>query len=744
MILPEEPARGNGKGNGRLLPQHLADLRKSGLTDATIAACGFRSLEAAASVQDVLRWKRYRGELGPCLCIPFADAEGKPTGYCRLKPDRPRSAKEDGKPIKYESPKGSANRAFFPPGTRAALRDASTALVITEGEKKAAKADQEGFPCIGLIGVYGWQKKRPRDKDGQATGERQLIDGLAAIPWQDRPIYVCFDSDAATNPNVCRAERHLAEVLAAKGAIVKIVPLPAGDPGPDGKPGNVGLDDFLVAHGPDAFRELLAAALEPTPPVAVAPIEAADDPHRLARLFIHERCEHVDGLTLRYWREQWHRWDGSAYRELPDAELRAEVTAVVKAEMDRLNLIAQELAAAEGKPPPPVRKINTALITNVELALSSLTVWPGTVEPPAWWDCKTWHRRILIALSNGLLDLDALFAGSIAVLLPHTPRWFSPLCLPYPFDAEADCPRWRAFLERNLEGDAERIALLQEWAGYSLTPDTSRQRFLVLEGEGSNGKSVVCAVLEATLASVNCAHVPLEVFGERFQLTPTIGKLANIASEVGELDKAAEGFLKSFTSGDPMQFDRKHKSPIQAVPTARLILATNNRPRFSDRSGGLWRRMILMPVRVVIAENDPGRVFGMDKPAWWEASGELPGILNWALTGLDRLRRQDRFTRSEVCEQALAEYRTENNPARMFLLEACCESPEGQTPCGELYRSYRNWCQDNGYSPLADRSFGKEVRRVFPKAERREVGSRGSRLYVYCGLAVDLGTAFAL
>jgi phage/plasmid-associated DNA primase len=179
------------------------------------------------------------------------------------------------------------------------------------------------------------------------------------------------------------------------------------------------------------------------------------------------------------------------------------------------------------------------------------------------------------------------------------------------------------------------------------------------------------------------------------------------------------------------------------VPTARLILATNNRPRFSDRSGGLWRRMILMPFRITIGENDPGRVFGMDKPSWWESSGELPGILNWALAGLDRLRQQGRFTQSQVCEEALAEYRTENNPARMFLLERCREDPEGQAPCGELYQAYRTWCHGNGYSPLADRSFGKEVRRVFPKAERREIGPRGSRLYAYCGLAADKLNDFA-
>ena len=572
------------------------------------------------------------------------------------------------------------------------------------------------------------------DAEGKPVGERELIDDLAPIVWQGRPVLLCFDSDAATNPHVRRAEWALAEVLARKGAVVKIVRLPQGETGSDGKPAKVGLDDFLVAHGPAAFRELLAAAVAPTPPEkGLQPNEAPDDPHKLARLYIREHCQHADGQTLRYWREQWQRWDGSAYRELPDAELRAALTASAKREMDRINMLARKLADSNSLA-PTVQRITKGMMGNVEMALASLAVWPGVIEPPAWWDGHEWKRRNLIALSNGLLDLDAFFGGKANVLKPHTPRWFSPTCLPYPFDLDADCPRWLAFLDRNLEGDAERIALLQEWFGLCVVYDMSRQKFLVLEGEGANGKSVVCAALEAMLGAENCSHVPLEVFGERFQLTPTIGKLVNIAAEVGDLDKAAEGFLKAFTSGDPMQFDRKHKPPIQATPTARLILATNNRPRFSDRSGGLWRRMTLMPWRVTIAADDPGRVYGMDKAAWWIESGELPGMLNWALVGRDRLRRQDRFTVSAVCEQALAEYRIENNPARMFLLETCREAPEGQAPCGELYQAYRRWCDGNGYSPLADRSFGKEVKRVFPKAERREVGGRGSRVYCYCGI----------
>ena len=167
MIVTKDGQEANGKAaalNDRLLPQHLADLRKSGLSDEQIERCGFHSLQNAVSVQKALRWRHYHGELGDCLAIPFCDADGKGLDYCRLKPDRPRRAKKDGKPIKYESPKGVSNRAYFPPNTLAALQNPSIPLLITEGEKKSAKADQEGFACIGLVGVYGWQKKRSKDK----------------------------------------------------------------------------------------------------------------------------------------------------------------------------------------------------------------------------------------------------------------------------------------------------------------------------------------------------------------------------------------------------------------------------------------------------------------------------------------------------------------------------------------------------------------------------------------------------
>lgn len=202
------------------------------------------------------------------------------------------------------------------------------------------------------------------------------------------------------------------------------------------------------------------------------------------------------------------------------------------------------ITTTERDPPPP-HKVTCSLVKNVEQALQSLCRLPHDTELNSWLDGTPGS---FIALTNGIVDIDRAAAGQPNCLLSHTPDWFSLVVLPYPFDASATCPTWLAFLAKNLEGDAERIAILQEWFGLCLINDTSFQKFLLMQGEGANGKSVACAVLNALLGADNVSNVPLEGFGERFQLMQTVGKLANIAAEVGEIDKVAEGHLKAFTA----------------------------------------------------------------------------------------------------------------------------------------------------------------------------------------------------
>src|SRR5208283_5193555 len=104
------------------------DLKRSGLSDETIATAQFFSSNDANGVARILGWSNSAKCLGACLGIPFFDPK---TGemirsYLRFKPDKPRKsrkAEDKGKLIKYESPRGKPNRVYFPPAIISGLAD---------------------------------------------------------------------------------------------------------------------------------------------------------------------------------------------------------------------------------------------------------------------------------------------------------------------------------------------------------------------------------------------------------------------------------------------------------------------------------------------------------------------------------------------------------------------------------------------------------------------------------------------
>ena len=237
--------------NQHLTEEHLADLRRSGLTDETIAAAGFYSL-SAAEVAALLG----RDDVGSGMAIPYAGctcSDGTP--YVRVRLDVPLEI--NGHSVRYLTRKGEHNRLYIPPIVPASvLADPSIPLTITEGEKKALKACQEGIPCTGLAGVWSWKTR--------ISDDSVPLPDFSAVAWRDRSVVIAFDSDSLTKPSVRKAQSALAQELSARGAQVRLLQLP---PGPDGE--KVGLDDYLLSHSKEGFD-----AIVETSPFWQSPIEA--------------------------------------------------------------------------------------------------------------------------------------------------------------------------------------------------------------------------------------------------------------------------------------------------------------------------------------------------------------------------------------------------------------------------------------------------------------------------------------
>lgn len=457
------------------------------------------------------------------------------------------------------------------------------------------------------------------------------------------------------------------------------------------------------------------------------------DPQRLARVNL-KQYEDKHGGRLVYWRSEWWKWKAGRYRRIDNEELRAKVWYSITQEFERIWLESKDKDQK-------VKEVTQGLVNNVIGAMKGLSVIPSSAPMPCL--LTTREQPHYVSTLNGIMNLEAVFNGEefANCLLPHTSDWFSTFRLNYKFDPNSDCPLWLDYLDYVMEGDIQRINLLQEWAGYLLTGSNPYQKFLALEGEGGNGKTVYFAGITAMLGSDNVSNVPLENFADRFALGCTIGKAANISGDVGEVDQVAEGTLKQFTGGEPMMFDRKGIEPIMAIPTAKLMCAWNSRPRFKDRSWGTWRRLLIVPFNRRVSEDR--RVHGMDNPQWWIDQGEVSGILMWAIVGLDRLRTHKDFTDPDLSRDALREYRAEANPASEFLTDFL-QPGEGSIDCNLVYKLYKNWCHQSGYKPLGSGMFGKEVKRFFPQIDKKRIRDGKNLHWKYLNIEFSVEEIFSM
>lgn len=188
------------------------------------------------------------------LRIPYFNIAGDATDFFRVRyMEDMRSGFEiaaGAKPLRYVQPPGSLNEIYLPPVVdwNDIARDAKIPLLITEGEFKAACATLNGYPCVGLGGVWCFRS---------AANSMSAIPSMSWIDWSDRLVTIIFDSDAASNPDIARAEHALATLLTNFGAELFIARMPKLK-GMD----KTGIDDLIVAQGADSLTDIIANASE--------------------------------------------------------------------------------------------------------------------------------------------------------------------------------------------------------------------------------------------------------------------------------------------------------------------------------------------------------------------------------------------------------------------------------------------------------------------------------------------------
>lgn len=199
--------------SGALAPEHLVDLRKSGLTGSTITLHRIRSVPP-----DLIGRLLGFDPAGvvSAMLLPFPNPMGGWFDHIRMKMF-PTLTDAAGHTIKYLGPRGMAPRLYFPIPTTPAVLAGAEALWLTEGCKKALAVAQLGIPVVGFEGIEAWHAKATQD----------LLTDFDLIPLSGRVMELVPDGDVAINPSVRRGVERLAAALAARGARPRLVTLPS-------------------------------------------------------------------------------------------------------------------------------------------------------------------------------------------------------------------------------------------------------------------------------------------------------------------------------------------------------------------------------------------------------------------------------------------------------------------------------------------------------------------------------------
>lgn len=322
-------------------------------------------------------------------------------------------------------------------------------------------------------------------------------------------------------------------------------------------------------------------------------------------------------------------------------------------------------------------------------------------------------------LKNGILWLDTM------ELQPHTPDIKTVVQLPVEYDPNADCSVIDAFLKKVVPEDA--IPVVEEMAGYCLVPTMKYEKALLLYGEGGNGKGTLIAVLTHLLGHKNISGVSFQDLAEnRFASAELFGKMANLHADIPSRVLENSSRFKELVSGDLIRAEEKHKAPFAFNNRAKLIFSANEPPVSKDNTDGFHRRLLMVPFPKKFTDRK------LRKELFTPEA--LSGFLLRALQGLERLQKQDRFSKSKVIEKTLEEYRKHSDTVMRFLDECCIIDPKEMTGKQDLYDAYRSECFQWGNQPVNQAKFNARLLAIHPQITEYRKGSprqwRGIKLVI--------------
>ncbi|EDT3914780.1 DNA primase [Salmonella enterica subsp. enterica serovar Gaminara] len=215
--------------------------------------------------------------------------------------------------------------------------------------------------------------------------------------------------------------------------------------------------------------------------------------------------------------------------------------------------------------------------------------------------------RRLIGFRNGVLDTQS------GLFSPHNKsHWLRTLCdvdFTPPVEGETletHAPNFWRWLDRAAGKNPQKRDVILAALFMVLANRYDWQLFLEVTGPGGSGKSILAEIATLLAGEDNATSADIDTLEDPRKRASLIGfSLIRLPDQ--EKWSGDGAGLKAITGGDAVSVDPKYQNPYSTHIPA-VILAVNNNPmRFTDRSGGVSRRRVIIhfPEQIAPEERDP-------------------------------------------------------------------------------------------------------------------------------------------
>lgn len=690
-----------------ILPAHFEEWVTDSGVNETITTLNLKSMSIPEEIDELLdrntknRWASWKHGAGwAVMGVDYITGERIYEG-AQFKPDNPVQRCEHGKPKfkkdgspdlqKYFNVLGEETAPLFldtgkPGYWLAILNDVGIRLLITEGAKKAGAALTAGEACISIPGVGNGQKLGRLKKD------------IKAFCQKGRNIVLAFDSDLFHNINVCRELDRLGRLICKEGAVISVLVLPR-----DTK----GLDDYIVAYGYEAFRELVEQAItfeewreryikreiqQVRSPMDFIPDVEENYQIKAQQALFSDRWVSING--------ELYQWTGTHYQLRSNATVRRRIadwcrsTPVYSSSSDEW-------------------RFSYATATHVNNIYSWLveafSIDPALVNPPGL-NCL---NGVLQVTWKGKIPRWDLVKHDPSVIYTHVGEFeFNSDADPTACDRLLECldPPQRDIFLKTMAASLD-LQAIREFKGRAI-------RALLCKGHGNNGKDSLREAV-AILYGVGVVNATVSDFqsydtGKKFPLSKLEYARISWSSENSSFKQLDDlQSLKAAITGESIDIERKNKDEHPVSLSTVFLFNINNVPN-------LQASLEAIESRWAVLSFDKTFKTGAD-PAKGELEADprfrydpdfikrevVPALLNKMLAVLPEVAMNG--IDYSCTNGALEEIREEKNHLLRFAREVGLDfRPGAKVYVKDLWELLTKWYIEHGYVAVETNAKGQE------------------------------------